>query len=81
LVRPGYFISPVPSISVEHSPIRHRGGAQWETSNFSRCVYIYTYSDTSWWWAVTCPKRVVDWRNRGQTVHQVGFNCTAIFIA
>ena len=23
LVRPGYFISPVPAISVEHSPIRH----------------------------------------------------------
>jgi hypothetical protein len=25
LVRPGYFISPVPAISGEHSPIRHRG--------------------------------------------------------
>ena len=25
LVRPGYFISPVPAISDEHSPIRHRG--------------------------------------------------------
>ena len=25
LVCPGYFISPVPSISGEHSPIRHRG--------------------------------------------------------
>ena len=23
LVRPGYFISPVPAISGEHSPIRH----------------------------------------------------------
>ena len=25
LVRPRYFISPVPAISGEHSPIRHRG--------------------------------------------------------
>ena len=25
LVRPGYFISPVPAISGEHSPIRHQG--------------------------------------------------------
>ena len=25
LVRPGYFISPVPAISGEHSPIRHLG--------------------------------------------------------
>ena len=27
LVRPGYFISPVPAVSGEHSPIRHRGRA------------------------------------------------------
>jgi hypothetical protein len=25
LVCPGYFISPVPAISGEHSPIRHQG--------------------------------------------------------
>jgi len=25
LVRPGHFISPVPAISGEHSPIRHQG--------------------------------------------------------
>ena len=25
LVHPGYFISPVPAISGEHSPIRHQG--------------------------------------------------------
>ena len=25
LIRPGYFISPVPAISGEHSPIRHQG--------------------------------------------------------
>jgi hypothetical protein len=36
------------------------------------------YSDTSWWWAVTCPKHVEvnDEINRGQTVHQVYFYCT-----
>ena len=30
LVRPGHFVSPVPAISGEHSPIRHRGRRQME---------------------------------------------------
>jgi hypothetical protein len=36
LVCPGYFISPVPAISGEYSPIHHRVGARWQTSNSSR---------------------------------------------
>ena len=32
LVRSGYFISPVPAISGEHSPTATGGGARWRTS-------------------------------------------------
>jgi hypothetical protein len=34
LVRPGYFISPLPAISAEHSPIHHQGRRPMDDSNF-----------------------------------------------
>jgi hypothetical protein len=40
LVRPGYFISPVPAISGELSPNRHPGGALWKTRNSSRSYEV-----------------------------------------